>query len=235
MSNSVAYIDGELFVKDALKGLWILDTSGLCLLHRNYEAGMQVDETIFGGFLTAILSFTQDMVNDKIESITMSAMEIYYQSFGSFAVAVSVDKSKKVKKLLPNLITKIGNEFKDNFENALQGTVQSTKTYEPFGNEIDVIFGLKGHKAQGDSEILLDILKGVKEGKIPEAEAIQELLDIYEELDSPTQRFMATSMKDLEKIFKKSPLLTKEQQKKFQEIIKNVSAQMKAEKWLSSF
>ena len=81
-----------------LNGLWIIDPNGLCLLHQDFSeagSGEKIDETMFSGFLTAILSFTHDLVKDSIEKISMGQREIHYQSFGIFAVAVSTNKTKK--------------------------------------------------------------------------------------------------------------------------------------------
>ena len=91
-----------------LNGLWIIDPNGLCLLHQDFsiESKEKIDETMFSGFLTAILSFTQDLVNDTIERIQMGEREIHYQSFGIFAVAVSANKSKKKAKDLSQYITR---------------------------------------------------------------------------------------------------------------------------------
>ena len=222
-----------------LNGLWIIDPNGLCLLHQDFsiESKEKIDETMFSGFLTAILSFTQDLVNDTIERIQMGEREIHYQSFGIFAVAVSANKSKKKAKDLSQYITKVGNEFMSEYgEELRKSTLQNMEKFAPFSIKIDEIFGLKGVRvAQVQRTTLLEILQRLKAGELPADQGVTKILALYNELDNNSKKFMKQALRDVEDIFKKSELLTPDQRKQFQKIVKEVGAQLKAEKWLSSF
>lgn len=221
---------------DILNGIWIINPDGLCLLHRNFEeTNQQIDETMFSGFLTAILSFTQDLVNDSIEKISMGEREIYYSSFGLFAVALSANKSKKAKNL-QDYINKVGNLFKQEYNEILKTkTILDVTDFEPFGSKIDEIFGITGHAMTENRNELLEILTKLKKGEINEKDAIEKILASYNTLDDKNKKFMKGALRDVEGIFKKSTLLTESQRKQFQSIVKEVGAQLKAEKWLSSF
>lgn len=221
---------------DILNGLWIINPDGLCLLHRNFEeTNQQIDETMFSGFLTAILSFTQDLVNDSIEKISMGEREIYYSSFGLFAVALSANKSKKAKNL-QDYINKVGNLFRDQYGDSLKTkNILDISEFEDFGSKIDEIFGITGHAMTENRNELLEILTKLKKGDINEKDAIEKILASYNTLDDKNKKFMKQALRDVEGIFKKSTLLTESQRKQFQSIVKEVGAQLKAEKWLSSF
>ena len=221
---------------DILNGIWIINPDGLCLLHRNFEeTNQQIDETMFSGFLTAILSFTQDLVNDSIEKISMGEREIYYSSFGLFAVALSANKSKKAKNL-QDYINKVGILFKDEFSESLKTkNILDISEFEDFGSKIDEIFGITGHAMTENRNELLEILTKLKKGEINEKDAIEKILASYNTLDDKNKKFMKQALRDVEGIFKKSTLLTESQRKQFQSIVKEVGAQLKAEKWLSSF
>ncbi len=221
---------------DVLNGLWIINPNGLCLLHRNFEETHQlIDETMFSGFLTAILSFTQDLVKDSIEKISMGERDIYYSSFGTFAVALSVNKFKKAKNL-QDYINKVGSMFQMEYGNFLkQTTLVDITLFEPFGNKIDQIFGITGHAMLASRNELLEILTKLKNGEIDEGSAIEKLTTIYNTLDDKNKKFMKEALKDVEDIFKKSSILSDDQKKQFQSIIKEVGAQIKAEKWFTSF
>lgn len=221
---------------DVLNGLWIINPNGLCLLHRNFEETQeQIDETMFSGFLTAILSFTQDLVKDSIEKISMGERDIYYSSFGQFAVALSANKSKKAKNL-QDYINKVGTQFNDEYGSTLKaGNIIDIGVFEPFGPKIDQIFGITGHAMTENRNELLEILTKLKSGEMNEKDAIGRILAIYKRLDDKNKKFMKEALKDVEDIFKKSALLSEEQRKQFQSIVKEVGAQLKAEKWLSSF
>ena len=221
---------------DVLNGLWIIEKNGLCLLHRNFEeTQQQIDETMFSGFLTAILSFTQDLVKDSIEKISMGERDIYYSSFGPFAVALSANKSKKAKNL-QSYINKVGEMFLAEFGDHLKSTNMPDITiFEPFGPKIDTIFGITGHAMVESRNDLLDILTKLKSGEMAEKDAIVKILAIYNSMDDKNKKFMKGALKDVEGIFKQSTVLSDDQRKQFQSIVKEVGAQLKAEKWLSSF
>lgn len=221
---------------DVLNGLWIIEKNGLCLLHRNFEeTQQQIDETMFSGFLTAILSFTQDLVKDSIEKISMGERDIYYSSFGIFAVALSANKSKKAKNL-QTYINKVGEMFLAEFGDHLKSTTMPDITiFEPFGAKIDSIFGITGHAMTENRNELLEILTKLKNGQMHEKDAIVRILAIYNSLDDKNKKFMKGALKDVEGIFKNSTVLSDDQRKQFQSIVKEVGAQLKAEKWLSSF
>lgn len=224
---------------DILNGIWIIDPNGLCLLHRDFSMGPsthKIDETMFSGFLTAILSFTQDLVKDTIEKISMGEREIHYQSFNIFAVAVSANKSKKNKQI-PQYITKVGEAFMKDYGEELRTTsLQNREKFSSFGEKIDDIFGLKGVRVALEQRTnLLDILTKLKNDEISADEGVTKILALYHELDGSSKKFMKKALKDVEGIFKKSELLTPEQRKQFQSIVKEVGSQLKAEKWLSSF
>jgi hypothetical protein len=221
---------------DVLNGLWIINPNGLCLLHRNFEeTQQQIDETMFSGFLTAILSFTQDLVKDSIEKISMGERDIYYSSFGQFAVALSANKSKKAKNL-QQYINKVGELFLAEFGDHLRSTnITDISVFEDFGPKIDGVFGITGHAITASKNELLDILTKLKNGQMDEKESIERILASYNSLDDKNKKFMKGALKDVEDIFKKSSILSEDQRKQFQSIVKEVGAQLKAEKWLSSF
>ena len=221
---------------DVLNGLWIINPNGLCLLHRDFEeTSQQIDETMFSGFLTAILSFTQDLVKDSIEKISMGEREIYHASFGMFAVAVSANKTKKAKNI-PQYINKVGTLFSETYGEVLKASsLQDITVFEPFGTKIDEIFGIKGKMIEENKSELHEILLKLKNSELDEKIAIEKILALYNTLDDKNKKFMKAALKDVEDIFKKSTLLSQDQRKQFQTIVKEVGSQLKAEKWLSSF
>ena len=220
---------------DVLNGLWIINPTGLCLLHRNFEETAQtIDETMFSGFLTAILSFTQDLVKDSIEKISMGERDIYYSSFGKFAVALSANKSKKAKNL-QQYINRVGESFLEEYGAHINTYIPDITVFEPFGAKIDQIFGITGHALTQNRNDLFEILTKLKQGEIDEKSAIEKLLVTYNSLDEKNKKFMKGALKDVEDIFKKSTVLPDDLRKQYMSIVKEVGAQLKAEKWLSSF
>lgn len=219
----------------SLIGLWVIDSSGLCLLHHNFGETTGVDETMFSGFITAILSFTQNFVNDTLERLALGTRDIYYRSFGQFAIVISAEKGLK-KKEIPKIIERVGESFSLQFSEELSpDSLRSSSAFESFGSVIDQIVGREGKVSHQDHHMLSSVLRKVKAGEMTENDAINSIFDLYEVMDEKTQKFIKTSLKDVEKLFKNSKVLSEEERKRYREIIKGVSSQIKAENWLSSF
>lgn len=223
-------------MSDFLNRLWIIDSSGTCLIDRSYEGTETgVDASIFSGFLTAILTFTQEMVQDEVEQISMGSRDIYYQPFRSFAVVASVPKKKKIKNI-NDILKNIGNVFLATCgTNYSIGNKLSLDNVQIFSKKLDEIVGDTGQEIEESKYRLLSLFKQLQNGQVDEEVVVKDLLSTYESLDNKSQQFIAAAMKDVELIFKNSNNLTPELKSKLQNILRNVSAQMRAEKWLSSF
>jgi len=219
----------------SINGLWLLESGGTCLLHRNFSGDEDINESMFSGFITAILSFSQDVVNDSIEVIKLGKREIHYRPFGKFAVVASVDKGRKNKKL-SGLLERIGESFAMQYKEELKSEiVKSALMFETFGETIDQIVGVKGEESVEETFRLASVLRKVKSGELSESNAVNMIFLFYEEMPEKTKSYIKTTLKDVEKLFSKSKVLTDEEKKKFQEIVKGVSSQIRAENWLTSF
>ena len=164
----------------------------------------------------------------------MGERDIYYSSFGKFAVALSANKSKKAKNL-QQYINRVGESFLEEFGVQINTNIHDITVFEPFGAKIDQIFGITGHAVAQNRNDLFDILTKLKQGEIDEKSAIEKLLVTYNALDEKNKKFMKGALKDVEDIFKKSTVLPEDLRKQYMSIVKEVGAQLKAEKWLSSF
>ena len=222
---------------DFLNRIWIIDTTGNCLIDRSYEkTDQEIDASIFSGFLTAILTFTQEMVQDEVEQISMGTRDIYYQPFQSFAVVASAPKSKKKIKNVNTILTDIGNLFITTLgSNYSPGNKLSSDHILLFSKKLDDILGSTGHEIEESKYRLRYLLKQLQQGAIDEETAVKDLLTTYESLDNKSKQFIAASMKDVEIIFKHSHTLAPELKSKVQYILHNVNAQMRTEQWFSSF
>src|SRR3989304_3547927 len=140
------------------QNVWILNTDGLCLLHRNYSGGDVVDETLFGGFLTAIVHMTKDINigtgESGFEKISMGSVELYYRPVEGMKIAMVASVDKKAKdKDVQRLLGAISKEFYTRFANELERMVIIDQSkFLPFGDYIDASVDSKGRTLKTDQK-----------------------------------------------------------------------------------
>lgn len=228
-----------------VKNLWILSSDGLTLFHRNFTGGKTIDETLFGGFLTAIVHMTKDIgiTDDKetIERIQMGSMDLHYRPIVNIncAIVLAVER-KSNEKLVSKLIEAVSFDFKFRFADLLASKqILDTTDFEPFEENIDNILGGEKGKTIRESEYernFQKILENAKNSTNTPSESVTQIIELYEKIESEdAKKMFAASMKDIENLFKKAQNLTKEQKNIFQEIIKGVSAKARFEKFLLGF
>jgi hypothetical protein len=228
-----------------VKNLWILSVDGLTLFHRNFTGGKTIDETLFGGFLTAIVHMTKDIgISDDtetIERIQMGSMDLHYRPIFNIncALVLAVER-KSNEKNVSKLIEAISFDFNLRFADLLASKqIMDTTDFEPFEENVDRIIGGEKGKTIKESEYeqnFQTLLKNAKDGASSPSESITQIIDLYEMLESEdAKKMFAASMKDIENLFKKAKHLTKDQRNVFQEIIRGVSAKARFEKFLMGF
>ena len=220
-------------------GLWLIDNTGLPLLDRMYTTSETslIDSALFSGFITAIVAFSKQVVKDNIETIEMGGHNIHYLSFDQFSVVTTTNKSAKVTSDLQKLMAEIGKKFQQMYQKELNSIERNTTTFTDFELLVDELLGQKEvgkKKSLNDFEIGL-ILTEVKFKKITPQEAITRIYASYKRLDKKSQKFIKEAMKDFENFFTDKTGLTKEEIIMYKEIVGNMTALMKSEKFFQSF
>ncbi|NVM53351.1 MAG: hypothetical protein HWN66_06570 [Candidatus Helarchaeota archaeon] len=112
-------IGDENYRNIIIRGFWILRTSGQSVYHKNF--GIEIDEHLFSGFLSAMMSFAKSEVGIEkgIESMDMGEIRFVYLSvpFGLIFV-IAGDKRYHV-----NLYNKYLHDLKDFFIDLLEDDI----------------------------------------------------------------------------------------------------------------
>lgn len=204
-------------MEDNLDSLWILNNSGLCLLHRVFDTNKNyMDETMVSGFLNAIINFTQNSFNDSIEKISLGKFDIYFQIFERFIIAISARKGKKFKGL-QDLISKVGNDFQKEYNEMLIDTTMmlSTEIFEPFGENIDKIFGIKTIHILPEHYDLLELLTKAENEQFSEEQTIGEIIKFFETMDMDKRKVLLETSTGIIDIFRNSKTLNPDLKKRF--------------------
>ncbi|MFX1449248.1 MAG: hypothetical protein ACFFCM_00315 [Promethearchaeota archaeon] len=81
-----------------IHNVWILNTDGICLIDRNYSS-INVDKTLFAGFVSAIESFSKKLTQRHIDSIVMGDLKILYIVGEKIVVAIAIDSEDNEKEI----------------------------------------------------------------------------------------------------------------------------------------
>ena len=167
----------------ALDSIWIINSdSGLCYLHRVFNKEKDFgDETMFSGFITAILNFVSSTTQESIESIVLGGFDIHIKSFGGLIVVLSTKKNAVIKNL-NDLMDRVGTEFIFTFKSIMTGELISVQEFESFGDNIDHIFGLKTIQIIPEHELLINLIKQSEKENIPEEQAAQSIITFFKSL-----------------------------------------------------
>ncbi|MHA1593851.1 MAG: hypothetical protein ACTSXJ_00315 [Candidatus Baldrarchaeia archaeon] len=70
--------------------VWIIDPSGLCLIHRNY-GGFQLEPNLISGFFTALYIFAREVGHSEIRNIDMGHFSFTFKVRRNLLFVVSTD------------------------------------------------------------------------------------------------------------------------------------------------
>lgn len=219
-------------------GIWLIDSAGLPLLNRSYgnSDASVIDSALFSGFITAIVAFSRQVVQDSLETIEMGGHEIHYLSFTQFSVVSTTTKTNFSIDLHP-VMFQIGTKFQELYQNELDAVSRDTNTFLSFESYIDEILGQNNvirEKSLNDFEIGV-ILTEVKLKKISSNTAIKRIFESYRKLDKKSQQFIKEAIVDFEIFFTEKSGLSKGEIAMYKEIIGKMTAFMRSEKFMQSF
>lgn len=206
-------------VKD-LDTLWIINNKGLCFLQQafNGEEAL-VDKTIFSGFVTALLNFSDNVFSDSLEKISMGKQDLFCMPFckGQFYVIVSAKRDAD-EKLLTEKIQDVGLAFEAEYGNCSEHQVFFEDQFAPFADTINSIFDTETTTIISEHEEFLLLLQDAENNNFTENQTIEAILDFFERLSKTKRRLLLQSTLSILTIFTESQNLTYEQIKRFEKI-----------------
>lgn len=168
---------------NALDSIWIINQeSGICYLHRVFNQEKDFgDETMFSGFISAILNFVTTTTQEQIEGIVLGGFDIHIKSFNKVVVVLSTKKNEAIKEL-EILMDKVGLEFTSSYKEIIDQNLVSVQEFEAFGENIDRIFGLKTIQIISEHEMLIDLIKKTESDELDEIRSAQLIVTFFKSL-----------------------------------------------------
>ncbi|MHA1984520.1 MAG: hypothetical protein ACW967_09215 [Candidatus Hodarchaeales archaeon] len=113
----------------SVKHLWIIYQSGLCILEEAFitDDKTKMDETLMGGFIAALFSFSESMTSTGIDSISMGEIMMHYASGGGIITCLALEKKVK-SEVARDTVKRIHSEFIEKFSKVIEtkGVVDTT-------------------------------------------------------------------------------------------------------------
>ncbi|TFG02301.1 MAG: hypothetical protein EU542_05340 [Promethearchaeota archaeon] len=201
--------------------LWIINSSGLCLLQHSYNGDQAfINETMFSGFVSAIINFSNRIFEDNLEKISMDKMDVYCHPFsdGKFYVVLAVNRGSN-EKYIHQKIHEIGDAFQIEFKDMLDNLTINIADYDPFVDTLDKIVGVETQRTIPEQEEFLRLLKNAEEQQYTEYRTIEEILIFFEQLTPKKRQVVLQSALPIIEMFMESKNLKVEQMKRFQQIL----------------
>ena len=121
----------------SLNEFWIITSAGIPVYHQSIID--EIDQSLFGGFISALLSFIKELGEDDIRHLEMGGSKIVILSSidkNWFFIARS-DKKVKEKKI-NRYLTEIRSLFWDKFETKVANWDGNTDVFQELDEIIDV-------------------------------------------------------------------------------------------------
>jgi hypothetical protein len=132
--------------EDLMKTLWILHkASGLCIYTQKFESAedIDVDADLFGGFVSALLSFSQEVSRGKaqLEEIALGPVKIVYDDADNIIVSIAFNRNASPE-FIRDLVSKVTEKFLDRFANSLPPDKfdNNITPYKAFAEDIAEIY-----------------------------------------------------------------------------------------------
>ena len=118
-----------------IQDLWILEDSGIVLFHRVFDE--QVDVNLFGGMMSALNSFAEEIAESGLSSFEVSNKLFSILKDGNYLFIANTSKKRKLKKLNQELEL-IKNKFFEVYkEDLLSRWNGNTVLFEGFMQQIE--------------------------------------------------------------------------------------------------
>ncbi|MHA1291233.1 MAG: hypothetical protein ACTSQJ_01035 [Promethearchaeota archaeon] len=96
--------------KTNIHNLFIFNKSGICIYCRNFTKSYNMEENLISSFFTALMSFTKEIMGNKIKTIEMAGIKFVIIEKRMFYYGLLCDSIENLI-MIENLISQINSEF----------------------------------------------------------------------------------------------------------------------------
>jgi len=124
-----------IYMPKVIEDLWIMNNeSGIMVFTRVFDE--KLDSQLFGGFMSAINSFSEELNKEGLSSFELSKKRFIILKEGEFLFIASSNPKVKEKKVLSEL-KKIANKFFDTYKPVLKDWDNDVSVFTDFKDMIE--------------------------------------------------------------------------------------------------
>ena len=150
-----------------IKNLWVINSSGLCVY--SYKANFSdydLDETMFGGFISALASFTENLSQKNIRFLKLEEDELYFRNLKDIIVVTIMNTAGAEQTVIDQMLQFIGEKFLENYSDNLKSPVFDWSLIIPdFTAEITYVLGDEELYEEMKREMINNLLQDIMGGK----------------------------------------------------------------------
>ncbi len=125
---------------ETINKLWLIHREiGMCLLEQTFKPlPTDVDSDLVSGFLTAMLSFSEQIAKEKIERIELETTAIQYYISDVYVMAVICPRSVS-KAILKTKLDLLATEFNEKYGDVLENFTGNVDVFQDYGKKVEEI------------------------------------------------------------------------------------------------
>ncbi len=181
-----------------IRACWIIKRTGICFLSRDYT-GLNVDDALFGGFLAAIFSFSEEALRmGNLSTIELGSVRIRIlpslEENLIFSLAFDQDIPEEIASFK---LQKIKNEFLVSYAGSEAFKRCHLPTFRPFGEVIDRIVQEEEEEISTEIEdfiykerltkALAATIDALHTREITNNQALSSIINVLKEINDPEQ------------------------------------------------
>jgi hypothetical protein len=129
---------------EGLLKLWIIHRQiGAVIFEQTFDdMPTDINSDMIGGFLIAILSFSEEIAKQEIEYLQLKDMRLIYHIAPKYIIAVATNNRKNYDSI-ENALSKVETRFEENYSSILKNFTGEISVFNNFGSDIEGIFDTK--------------------------------------------------------------------------------------------
>ena len=171
-------------LSDGLINLWLMDqSSGICFFEQEFkDLPVDIDPCLFGGFFTALLTFSKHIANEKLRYIQLETIRFYFHPTSKVLYVLATSSDVKIIHVV-GFLKEIHSRFKSKYQNIIDSEeFNEVRLFRNFASDVEKVTGK-------ESRIVNFIGEDSKFGKQQYQTAKVEYNKLKQMLFDQTQKF----------------------------------------------
>lgn len=117
-------------------------SSGICFFEQEFvELSVDIDPCLFGGFFTALLTFSKHVASEKLRYIQMQTIRFYFHNTPKVLYVLATKSQVKIPHVV-EFLTHIHARFQSKYQNILvSGDFNEARLFRNFAADVEKVLG----------------------------------------------------------------------------------------------